>query len=853
MAQKSHGHTPMMAQYFAMKEQYPDCFLFYRLGDFYELFDEDARVVSQLLELTLTSRNKNAENPMPMCGVPHHAAAEYIRTLVEKGYKVAICEQMEDPKQTKGMVQREVVQVVTPGTLMDSKGRVDKRNHYLVCVHFCSGAYHLASVDVATGELRVASLTDIEALRNELAVLQAHEWVLLTHAAAEWAEPLAARYGATLSYQLNQEDLSTCAAVMAPIQDNAAQQTVVAGLLAYLFATQKRTLAHLQSVVSYVPEHYLVLDHSAQYHLELTESARSQQTKGSLLWLLDETKTAMGGRLLRRWMEQPLVHRPTIEQRHAQVGSLMTHYFERVDLMTCLKSVYDLERLVGRVSFGSANARDLVQLRQSLQQIPTIRLLVSALQPSAVWQSLADALDPLTEVTEAIERAIQDDPPLATKEGGMIRAGYNDTLDRYRDAMQNGKQWLAALQQQERDRTGIKTLKIGFNRVFGYYIEVSKAQLANKALDGYERKQTLANAERFVTAELKEKERLILEAEDKSIQLEYTLFCELRDMVKQHSARLQALAKVVASLDVLQSFATVSERYHYVQPEFSTDEQRIIDIEAGRHPVVEKVLGTSHYVPNDLHMPEDQMILLITGPNMSGKSTFMRQIALTVIMAQMGCFVPATRARLPIFDRIFTRIGAADDLSAGQSTFMVEMVETNLALRHATERSLLLFDEIGRGTATFDGMALAEAILRYVHQHVAAKALFSTHYHELTVLEEELSGLHNVHVGAVEREGQLVFLHQLMHGPADKSYGLHVAQLAGLPEQLIQNAQVILHRLEQQAPQPLRQTPPPVSAQLETPPRVSQVISALKQVDVTQITPLALMNLVADWQQQLKR
>ena len=568
MAQKSHGHTPMMAQYFAMKEQYPDCFLFYRLGDFYELFDEDARVVSQLLELTLTSRNKNAENPMPMCGVPHHAAAEYIRTLVEKGYKVAICEQMEDPKQTKGMVQREVVQVVTPGTLMDSKGRVDKRNHYLVCVHFCSGAYHLASVDVATGELRVASLTDIEALRNELAVLQAREWVLLTHAAAEWAEPLAARYGATLSYQLNREDLSTCAAVMAPIQDNAAQQTVVAGLLAYLFTTQKRTLAHLQPVVSYVPEHYLVLDHSAQYHLELTESARSQQTKGSLLWLLDETKTAMGGRLIRRWMEQPLVHRPTIEQRHAQVGSLMTHYFERVDLMTCLKSVYDLERLVGRVSFGSANARDLVQLRQSLQQIPTIRLLVSALQPSAVWQSLADALDPLTEVTEAIERAIQDDPPLATKEGGMIRAGYNDTLDRYRDAMQNGKQWLAALQQQERDRTGIKTLKIGFNRVFGYYIEVSKAQLANKALDGYERKQTLANAERFVTAELKEKERLILEAEDKSIQLEYTLFCELRDMVKQHSARLQALAKVVASLDVLQSFATVSERYHYVNLSF---------------------------------------------------------------------------------------------------------------------------------------------------------------------------------------------------------------------------------------------------------------------------------------------
>lgn len=851
MPQKTKN-TPMMEQYLAIKEQYKDAFLFYRLGDFYELFNEDAIKVSQLLELTLTSRNRNAEDPIPMCGVPHHSAQGYIDTLVEQGYKVAICEQMEDPKQAKGMVKREVVQLITPGTLMEGKGIEAKANNFLTAVTQVKDKFGFAYVDLSTGELKTALLHDEEAVMNEATALQTKEIVLGSEIPEALQKNLAERLGLVFSQQETIEDNAEFSFLTADITDEL-EKEATGKLLTYLSVTQKRSLGHIQKAEEYQPEHFLKLDYFSKTNLELTRSIRTGKKQGTLLWLLDETKTAMGGRLLKQWIDRPLIQKRQINARQAMVSSLLNAYFERMDLNESLTKVYDLERLAGRVAFGSVNGRDLIQLKTSLMQVPQIRQLLTGINQGE-WNDLLVDMEPMDDLVNLIEKAITDDAPLQITEGNVIKDGYNEQLDQYREAMKNGKTWLAELEAREREATGIKTLKVGYNRVFGYYIEITKSNLANLEEGKYERKQTLANAERFITPELKKLETLILEAEEKSVALEYNLFLEVRNEVKQAITRLQKLAKSLSATDVLQSFATVSERYQYVQPSMEVGTHNL-QINEGRHPVVEKVLGHQEYIPNSVHMNPDELLLLITGPNMSGKSTYMRQLALTVIMAQMGCFVPAENAELPIFDQIFTRIGASDDLIAGQSTFMVEMMEANQALRHATPNSLILFDELGRGTATYDGMALAQAIIEYIHKNVKAKTLFSTHYHELTVLEETLPQLKNVHVGAVEQNGEVVFLHKLMDGPADKSYGIHVAKIAGMPTDLLSRAATILSALEADTPIQKNTEVVEETEQLSLFNEVSTaelgVVDSIKKANLLEMNPMEALNFLYELQKRI--
>lgn len=856
----------MMEQYLAVKKQYPDAFLFYRLGDFYEMFYDDAIKGSQLLELTLTQRNKNSLEPIPMCGVPHHAAKNYIDILVDKGYKVAICEQMEDPKQAKGMVKREVVQLVTPGTIMDEGASQAKSNNYLTALHEQAGQLGFAYVDLSTGELKSTVVNNLASLQNEILSLHTKEIVVDQSLSAQTKE-LLAKLKILSSHQ---DDCQSQAEFSFISQDlhAASEIEAVMHLLMYLKVTQKRALAHLQKAVHYEPANYLKLDHYAKRNLELLVNSRTNKKSGTLLWLLDATKTAMGGRLLKQWLERPLLNQAEIEARLELVAILKDNFFERSSLQESLSKVYDLERLAGRVAFGNVNGRDLLQLKTSLMEVPQIRYVLEQLAGKQFADLLAK-LDPLEEVVDLIDQAIVDEPPISVTDGNLIKAGYDPKLDEYQDAMKNGKLWLAQLEASERELTGIHNLKIGFNRVFGYYIEVTKANLAKLPKDRYQRKQTLTNAERFITPELKEKEDLILGAESKAYELEYQLFVAVRDQIKDQIKRLQSLAQALAKLDVLQSFAVVSEDAHLVRPTFTSDKSLVI--KDGFHPVVEKVVGRQSYVPNDIIMSPTKQILLVTGPNMSGKSTYMRQLALTVIMAQIGCFVPASQAALPIFDQIFTRIGAADDLISGESTFMVEMKEANEALQNASENSLLLFDEIGRGTATYDGMALAQAIIEYVHDKVKAKTVFSTHYHELTDLEQTLAHLENIHVGAVEKDGQLVFLHKVEAGPADKSYGIHVAKLAGMPSELLTRADKILtkleaHKQDQVSPAakpeelikeegqlslfaeeaPVEPKAKPVSKQAD------KVLKEIGQLNLMALTPMEVMNAVYKWQQELE-
>jgi DNA mismatch repair protein MutS len=860
-------YTPMIQQYLQIKAQYQDAFLFFRLGDFYEMFFEDAIKAAQELEITLTSRDGGAEERIPMCGVPYHSAQGYIEQLIEKGYKVAICEQVEDPKSAKGVVRREVVQLITPGTVMEGKGLEEKENNYLATItEFEDGTYGFAYTDLSTGENRITLLSSFEEVINEMYSIGTREIVVSSQFSKEACQKIKERYDVTISC----EEETTLAEEFQTVTRTLEQDKLImtfARLLNYLVKTQKRSLDHLQAVQVYQVNQYMKIDLYSKRNLELTETIRAKGRKGSLLWLLDETMTAMGGRLLKQWIERPLLDHGKIERRLNMVETLINHYFERQELREHLREVYDLERLAGRVAYGNVNARDLIQLKKSLQQIPAIKEIIERLNNEDA-QELAKQIDPCGELVDLLERAIQDNPPLSVKEGDIIKDGYNETLDRFRDASRNGKSWIAQLESKERELTGIKSLKIGYNRVFGYYIEVTKANLHLLPEGRYERKQTLANAERFITQELKEKEALILEAEEKSIELEYQLFVEIREQVKQFIPRLQKLAKIVSQLDVLQCFATVSEERRYVKPHFS--ENRELFIKDGRHPVVEKVLGSQTYVPNDCHMNEEREMLLITGPNMSGKSTYMRQIALTAIMAQIGCFVPANEAVLPIFDQVFTRIGAADDLISGQSTFMVEMLEARNAIVHATQNSLILFDEIGRGTSTYDGMALAQAIIEYIHDKIGAKTLFSTHYHELTVLEESLNRLKNVHVSAIEENGKVVFLHKIKEGPADKSYGIHVAELAELPEELIARAQEILADLEQSGNQPtqpivreetqqfeqlsmfVEENPKEQEKEKPLSKKEKETIKLIQSLDLLDMTPLEAMNKLYEIQKMLK-
>ncbi|MGO3049645.1 DNA mismatch repair protein MutS [Staphylococcus casei] len=784
------NQTPMMQQYLKIKSQYQDCLLFFRLGDFYEMFFDDAKEASRVLEITLTKRDAKKEDPIPMCGVPYHSADGYIETLINNGYKVAICEQMEDAKQTKGMVRREVVRIVTPGTVMDQGGVDEKQNNYILSFLTHNNTFALSYCDVSTGELKVTHFEDEATLMNEITTINPNEIVVNQ----EINETLKRQISLTTETITVLSELSD-----AQYKVNTMSEThlykVTQLLLDYIYHTQKRDLSHIESVIKYEAVDFMKMDFYAKRNLELTESMRLKTKKGTLLWLMDETKTPMGARRLKQWIDRPLIHKQQIEARLDTVEQFINHFIERDTLRNHLNQVYDIERLVGRVSYGNVNARDLIQLKHSISEIPNIKHLLGDFDEQMTEQF--KALEPLDDLLTLLEDSLKEEPPISVKEGGLFKAGFNSELDEYLEASKNGKSWLAELQAKERQRTGIKSLKISFNKVFGYFIEITRANLQgfDPTAFGYHRKQTLSNAERFITDELKEKEDIILGAEDKAIELEYQLFVRLREEIKMYTERLQKQAKVISELDCLQSFAEIAQKYNYARPSFSED--KTLQLTHSRHPVVERVMDYNDYVPNDCKLNNDSFIYLITGPNMSGKSTYMRQVAIISIMAQMGAYVPCEAAILPVFDQIFTRIGAADDLVSGKSTFMVEMLEAQKALAHATENSLIIFDEIGRGTSTYDGLALAQAMIEYVATTSHAKTLFSTHYHELTALDQSLTCLKNVHVAANEYKGELIFLHKVKDGAVDDSYGIQVAKLANLPEEVIERAQVILNAFEQ--------------------------------------------------------
>ncbi|AZA25743.1 MAG: DNA mismatch repair protein MutS [Lactobacillus delbrueckii subsp. lactis] len=848
--------TPMMEQYYQIKDQYPDAFLFYRVGDFYELYEDDAIKGSQILELTLTHRSNKSENPIPMAGVPHMAVDSYVNTLVEKGYKVAICEQLEDPKKAKGMVKRGIIQLVTPGTKIAQGPDDSQESNYLTSVVEKAGGYGLAYSDLSTGEIFATHVKRYAEVVNELLSLRTREVVFAGNLSASDRDRLQ-KANITVSEPAELEgEYAEISYVQQKLTDSM-EKAAVRQLVVYLLATQKRSLAHLQVAESFEIGQYLQMANTVQRNLELTQSATTGRKQGSLFWVLDKTTTAMGGRLLKQWLSRPLLSLDRIKQRQQMVQALLDDYFTRENIVDSLKGVYDLERLSGRVAFGNVNPRELLQLAKSLEATkPIIQALAESGNPDL--EKYGQGIDPQSELAESITNCLVDQPPISAKDGGIIRAGVSEDLDKYREAMNGGKKWLAQMEMEERQRTGIDNLKIGYNRVFGYFIQVSKGNVAKVPQDRYTRKQTLTNAERYITPELKEHENLILEAESRSTDLEYELFSQLREAVKAHIPALQELGRQLAALDVFVAFAQDAEEKNYCRPSFSSKNE--IAVKNGRHPVVEAVLPAGSYIPNDLVMDEDTSIYLITGPNMSGKSTYMRQLALIAIMAQIGSFVPADSAKLPVFDQVFTRIGAADDLYSGKSTFMVEMSEANEALQHASSRSLVLFDEIGRGTATYDGMALAGAIIKYLHDKVGAKTLFATHYHELTELDETLPHLKNIHVGATEENGQLIFLHKILPGPADQSYGIHVAKLAGLPRAILREASSMLKRLEAEGAReinPSRQQLDlfsPVEVVEENPLKAEQeeLLDEISQVNLNEKTPLEVMQLVADWQQALK-
>lgn len=848
--------TPMMEQYYQIKEQYPDAFLFYRVGDFYELYEDDAVKGAQILELTLTHRSNKSENPIPMAGVPHMAVDSYVNTLVEKGYKVAICEQLEDPKKAKGMVKRGIIQLVTPGTKMAQGPDDSQESNYLTSVVEKAGGYGLAYSDLSTGEIFATHVKHYAEVVNELLSLRTREVVFAGNLSASDRESLQ-KANITVSEPAELEGEHAEISYVQQKLTDSMEKAAVRQLVVYLLATQKRSLAHLQVAESFEIGQYLQMANTVQRNLELTQSATTGKKQGSLFWVLDKTTTAMGGRLLKQWLSRPLLSLDRINQRQQMVQALLDDYFTRENIVDSLKGVYDLERLSGRVAFGNVNPRELLQLAKSLEATkPIIQALAESGNPDL--EKYGQGIDPQSELAESITNCLVDQPPISAKDGGIIRAGVSEDLDKYREAMNGGKKWLAQMEMEERQRTGIDNLKIGYNRVFGYFIQVSKGNVAKVPQDRYTRKQTLTNAERYITPELKEHENLILEAESRSTDLEYELFSQLREAVKAHIPALQELGRQLAALDVFVAFAQDAEEKNYCRPSFSSKNE--IAVKNGRHPVVEAVLPAGSYIPNDLVMDEDTSIYLITGPNMSGKSTYMRQLALIAIMAQIGSFVPADSAKLPVFDQVFTRIGAADDLYSGKSTFMVEMSEANEALQHASSRSLVLFDEIGRGTATYDGMALAGAIIKYLHDKVGAKTLFATHYHELTELDETLPHLKNIHVGATEENGKLIFLHKILPGPADQSYGIHVAKLAGLPRAVLREASSMLKRLEAEGAGEINPSSQqldlfsPVEVVEENPLKAEQeeLLDEISQVNLNEKTPLEVMQLVADWQQALK-
>ena len=800
--------TPMMQQYLETKKEYQDCILLYRLGDFYEMFYDDAILASKELEITLTGKSCGQEERAPMCGVPHHALEGYLSKLVSKGHKVAICEQMEDPKLTRGIVKREVVRIVTPGTNLNLQTLEESRNNYLLCVVYFTGKTGISVADVTTGDYYLTEVEDIRKLQDEINKYAPSEIICNEQFLVSGYEidDLKDRLGVTVyPLQSHYFDEDGCRKSLMKhfhvstlsglgIEDFPTGLIAAGALLQYLYETQKTSLAHFTHLYPYLTNKYMLLDSSTRRNLELTETLREKQKKGSLLGVLDRTKTAMGGRLLRKYIEQPLIDREKMEKRLDAVEMLGKKSVDRDELREYLNTIYDLERLLGKVSYKTANPRDLIAFRSSLAMLPSIKTVLGDLD-ATLLQEINEHIDSLEDIYHLIDDSIIEEPPISIRDGGIIKEGFSDTIDSLRNAKTDGKNWLAALEEEDRERTGIKNLRIKYNKVFGYYFEVTNSY-KDLVPEDYIRKQTLANAERYTTPRLKELEDAILNAEDKLSTLEYDLFCEIREAIAAEMERIQRTARSIAKLDVFTSLSYIAERNQYIRP--SLNEKGIIDIKGGRHPVVEQMIDHDMFIENDTHLDNQKhCIAVITGPNMAGKSTYMRQTALIVLLAQIGSFVPARKANIGIVDRIFTRVGASDDLSSGQSTFMVEMNEVANILRNATANSLLVLDEIGRGTSTFDGLSIAWAVIEHISNRkiLGAKTLFATHYHELTELEDKMDNVNNYCIAVKEKGDDIVFLRKIIKGGADKSYGIQVAKLAGVPDMVIDRAKEIVEQL----------------------------------------------------------
>src|SRR3989339_689797 len=795
--------TPMMKQYLAIKEKHQDAILFFRLGDFYEMFFDDAEVASKALDLVLTGRGKD-ENRMPMCGIPYHASQNYIARLIDQGFKVAICEQVEDPKDAKGVVKREVVRIITPGTVIESNLLKEKTNNYLLAITKEKNKYGLAYIDASTGEFKLTELENKDKLLDEINRVNPAELLIsdmLTEEVTSYGlRVTSSEFQDTYDTEAAEEKLKSFFKVKSldsfGLENAKAAWGAAVAILEYLKETQKSSLDHINSIQAYQTSDFMFIDAATRRNLELVQTIRDKYYQGSLLWVLDKTKTSMGGRLLRQWLLQPLLNADKINNRLEAVDELFNNTMLRAELATEIKAISDIERIVGRIAAESANARDLMALKESLRLIPKLKGVMCNVE-SVMLKKVKDLSD-FEEIVTLLTCSIVEDPPFILKDGGLIKDGYNQELDEIKSAAREGKDWIAHLETEERKRTGIKSIKVGFTRVFGYYIEVTNSNLA-QIPDNYIRKQTLTNCERYITPELKEKEALVLNADEKIKELEYNLFCEIREEVSKYTLRLQEIAHILAALDVFIAFADIASYGKYCRPKFSSDADNLhpyIHLIDSRHPVVEKSIGEHNFISNNIEINEESRFLLITGPNMAGKSTIMKQAALILIMAQMGSFVPAKEANLSVTDRIFTRIGAMDDIFSGQSTFMLEMTETANILNNATNRSFIILDEIGRGTSTFDGMSIAAAVAEYIHKNIKARTMFATHYHEITQLADKHRGMKNFNVAVKEENDHITFLHKIINGPADKSYGIQVARLAGLPVEVVLRSKEIYSTLE---------------------------------------------------------
>ena len=875
--------TPMMQQYMAIKEQYKDCILFYRLGDFYEMFYDDALTASRELEITLTGKNCGQEERAPMCGVPYHAVDVYLNKLVAKGYKVAICEQAEDPKQAKGIVKREVIRIVTPGTNLSQQALDEGRNNYLMCLVYDNNQFGLAITDISTGDFYTTEVATLKELYDEIHRFSPSEIICndsfyMSGASLDDFKDRLHVSVSTLdtwymdeavSVQKIKEHFKVASLDGLGLTDFPSGTLAVGALLLYLYETQKNTLDNLTKITPYRSGGYMIIDSATNRNLELIETLREKQKKGSLLWVLDKTKTAMGARLMRNWIEQPLIEKKKITARQDAVEELYNDMITREEIREYLNAVYDLERLVTRISYRTANPRDLIAFKTSLGMIPPVKQLLSQ-SKSAELKEIDERMDCLEDIYDLIEKSIQDEPPIMIREGGMIKEGYNEDVDKFRLSRTEGKTWLAELEAREKEKTGIKNLRVRYNKVFGYYLEVTNSY-KELVPEDWTRKQTLANAERYITPELKELEDMILGAEDKLAALEYDLYCEVRDSIGEQVVRIQETAKAIAHLDVLASLACVAQSNDYVRPSINT--KGVIDIQGGRHPVVEKMNNNQMFIDNDTYLDnKNHRISIITGPNMAGKSTYMRQSALIVLMAQIGSFVPAKSANIGIVDRIFTRVGASDDLASGQSTFMVEMTEVANILRNATSRSLLILDEIGRGTSTFDGLSIAWAVVEHISNPklLGAKTLFATHYHELTELEGKLDSVNNYCIAVREQGDDIIFLRKIIRGGADKSYGIQVARLAGVPDSVIDRAKEISSWLEEtdvtdkaknlqvrtsaKKKEVVREAVPAEKQMslFDIYPADHPVLKELAGLDVSNMTPIQALNTLYELQKRLK-